>query len=189
VTAGTRPRAWLRRLDTWQKRTLASASAVGTIASAVLGGQAVYDHFRPHGPTACRGQVRGTLSDVRVDQRVSYAAYLQLKGADPGSASRERLRALGRVVHFDVAVDNLKGQVLPIYWWVLTAGGEPVAEPGLRRQLGMDLVANACSVRGVRDIWVELPERSGRFKIDIQLLDQANGQLDDLRTSSFVVRV
>lgn len=189
MTAGARPRAWLRRLDTWQKRTLASASAVGTIASAILGGQAVYDHFRPHGPTPCGGEARGTLSGVKVDQRVSYTAYLQLKGAGPGSASRERLRALGRVVHFDVAVDNLKGHVLPIYWSVLTPGGAPVAEPGLRRQLGMDLVANACSVQGVRDIWVELPKRSGRFKIDIQLFDQGNEQLDDLRTSSFVVRV
>ena len=47
---------------------------------------------------------------------------------------------------------------------MLTANGEPVPEPTLRRQLAFGLTPHDCTTGGTREIWAELPKRNGQSK-------------------------
>lgn len=140
------------------------------------------------GPSQCTGAADGNLSRVTVDQRVRRRVYLAMHHASPGNASEEELNAVGRVVHFSIAIRGFKGKALPIYWWVLTPGGEPVPDKTLQEQLAQYETPNDCATGGRREIWVKLPSRSGRFKIEVQLLQPDGGKLDDIRTPTFSVR-
>jgi len=112
--------------------------------------------------------------------------YLPMHYAAQGSTSKEELEAVGRVVHFSIAIRGFRGRALPIYWWVLTPGGEPVPEKTLRGQLAQYESPNDCTTGGRREIWVKVPKRSGRFKIEVQLLQPDGRELDDIRTPTFV---
>jgi hypothetical protein len=137
----------------------------------------------------CPGVADAKLSRVTVDERVRRRVYLAMHHASQGSASKEELDAVGRVVHFSIAIRGFRGKALPIYWWVLTPGGEPVPEKTLQEQLAQYESPNDCTTGGRREIWVKLPKRSGRFKIEVQLLQPDGRELDDIRTPTFSVRV
>ena len=135
----------------------------------------------------CAGVADGKLSEVTVDRRVRRRVYLAMHHASPGNASPDELNAVGRVVHFSIAIRGFRGKALPIYWWVLTPGGEPVPEKTLQEQLAQYETPNECTTGGRREIWVKLPTRAGRFKIEVQLLQPDGRELDDIRTPTFSV--
>jgi len=136
----------------------------------------------------CPGVADAKLSRITVDQRVRRRVYLAMHHASPGSASKKELDAVGRVIHFSVTIRGFRGKALPIYWWVLTRGGEPVPEKTLQEQLAQYETPNTCTTGGRREIWVKLPNRIGKFKIEVQLLQPDGGELDDIRTPTFSVR-
>lgn len=102
--------------------------------------------------------------------------------------SKERLKAIGRVVHVRVDIDGYRGRELTVWWWMVTANGEPVSQPVLQRQLAFALTPHDCTTGGTRDVWVELPKRRGRYLIEVQLLDPRGEKLDYGRTRPFAVR-
>lgn len=136
---------------------------------------------------SCPGVSNGRISKIRADQSVRLGAYWKL---NPGSAlpvSKERLNTLGRVVHFRVDINGYRGQELTVWWWMLTANDAPVSEPALQRQQAFGLTPHDCTTGGTRDIWVQLPKRRGKYKVEVQLLDPAGEQLDYARTNPFAV--
>jgi hypothetical protein len=136
----------------------------------------------------CPGVSEGRISNVTADQRVRLSSYWQLNPGARASVSKQRLKALGQVVHFRVDIRGYRGKKLTVWWWTLTANGAPVAEPTLQRQLAFALTPNDCTTGGTRDVWTQLPNRKGRYKVEIQLLDPQGEQLDYGRTNPFVVR-
>lgn len=142
-------------------------------------------------PTAtaqsCPGVSNGHISQVRADRSVRLRAYWELNPGSEPKVSKERANAIGRVVHFRVDINGFRGKDLEVWWWMLTANGEPV--PGQGRQLALGLTPHDCTTGGTRQIWAELPKRDGRFQVEIQLLDPNGEQLSYGRTMPFVVRV
>ena len=136
----------------------------------------------------CPGISKGRISNVKADKRVRLSAYWELNPGSRMPVSKERLNAIGRVVHFRVDINGYRGKQLTVWWWMLTANGEPVPEPTLRRQLAFGLTPHDCTTGGTREIWAELPKRNGRFQVEIQLLDPNNEKLDYGRTAPFAVR-
>jgi hypothetical protein len=137
---------------------------------------------------ACPGISKGRISNVRADKRVRLSAYWELNPGSRVPASKERLNAIGRVIHFRVDLNGYRGKQLTVWWWMLTANGEPVSEPTLRRQLAFGLTPHDCTTGGTREIWAALPKQSGRFQVEIQLLDPSGEKLDYGRTKAFEVR-
>ena len=137
---------------------------------------------------ACPGISKGRISNVTADKRVRLSAYWELNPGSRVPASKERLNAIGRVIHFRVDINGYRGKQLTVWWWMLTANGEPVTEPTLRRQLAFGLTPHDCSTGGTREIWAELPKRKGRFQVEIQLLDPNDEKLDYGRTKAFAVQ-
>ena len=145
-----------------------------------------------HGQTAttqtCPGVSNGRVSKVSADESVRLGAYWKLNPGSRASVSKERLSTIGRVVHFRVDVNGYRGKELTVWWWMLTARGEPVSEQALQRQLAFALTPHDCTTGGTRDIWAELPKRAGRYQVEVQLLDPAGEKLDYGRTRPFAVR-
>lgn len=138
---------------------------------------------------SCPGVSNGRISNVSADQSISRDAYWKLNpGARIPNASKEQLNALGRVVHFRVDINGFRGKELGVYWWMLTAGGEPVMQSTPQPQLAFGLTPHDCTTGGTRDIWAELPKRSGSYQVEVQLLDPAGEKLDYKRTRPFTVR-
>jgi hypothetical protein len=137
---------------------------------------------------ACPGVSKGRISNVDADKRIRLSAYWELHPGSRVAVSKERLNAIGRVVHFRVDINGYRGKQLTVWWWMLTANGEPVPEPALRRQLAFGLTPHDCTTGGTREIWAELPRRNGRFQVEVQLLDPGGEELDDGHTQTFVVR-
>jgi hypothetical protein len=135
----------------------------------------------------CPGVSKGRISNVKADRSVRLGAYWKLNPGSQMSASKRRLNTLGRVVHFRVDVNGYRGKQLAVWWWMLTASGEPVSEPTLQRQLAFTLTPHDCATGGTRDIWVELPKRRGNYQVEVQLLDPSGEQLDYARTHPFAV--
>jgi hypothetical protein len=177
----------LQWFDTWQKRVVGVASTVGTIVGAILGVMALVSHFQSKGPAPCPGVSKGEISKVTTNQLMRYRDYLELSGASTDGTSAERLRTLGRIVHFRVDVNGYRGADLPVVWWMFTKAGGPVSEPQLRNQLAFTLTPHDCTTGGTREIWVQLPKRSGTFRVQVRLLDAGGEQLDDGFTKPFVV--
>jgi hypothetical protein len=136
----------------------------------------------------CPGVSKGRISNVTADRRVRLGAYWELNPGSRATVSQERLNAVGRVVHFRVDINGYRGKQLTVWWWMLTADGEPVPEPTLRRQLAFGLTPHDCSTGGTREIWAELPKRNGKFQVEIQLVDPNGEKLDYGRTTPFVIR-
>lgn len=137
----------------------------------------------------CPGVSKGRISKVKADKRVRLGAYWELNPGSHPTVSKERLNAVGRVVHFRVDIDGYRGRQLTVWWWMLTANGEPLPEPGLRRQLAFGLTPRDCTTGGTREIWAELPKRNGKFQVEIQLVDPNGEKLDYGRTAAFTVHV
>jgi hypothetical protein len=135
----------------------------------------------------CPGISKGRISNVTADRSVRLGAYWKLNPGSRMTVSKERLNAIGRVVHFRVDVNGYKGKELTLWWWMLTANGEPVSEPTLQRQLAFALTPHDCTTGGTRDIWAELPKRPGKFQVEVQLVDPAGEKLDFGRTKPFTV--
>jgi hypothetical protein len=174
----------LRWLVTSWKVAVAAAGGLTTILLLVF---LVFPDKKPKAAEACPGISKGMIGNVTADQRVRLRAYWELNPGSRESVSKERLNAIGRVVHFRVDINGYRGKELTVWWWMLTADGEPVAEPTLRRQLAFGLTPNDCTTGGSREIWAELPKRSGRYQIEVQLFD-GDEKLDYGRTKTFVVR-
>jgi hypothetical protein len=49
--------------------------------------------------------------------------------------------------------------------------GEPFSQPTLQRQLAFGLTSHDCATGGTRDIWVELPKRRSKYRVEVPLLD------------------
>jgi len=138
---------------------------------------------------ACPGISKGRISNVKAAQRVRLSAYWELNPGSRVPASTKRLNTIGRVVHFRVDINGYRGKQLTVWWWMLTANGEAVAEPTLRRQLAFGLTPHDCTTGGAREIWAELPKRNGRFQVEIRLLDPNDEKLDYGLTKEFAVQV
>jgi hypothetical protein len=137
----------------------------------------------------CPGNIsNGRISNVTADQSVRLSAYWKMNPGARTPVSKERLNAIGRVVHFRADINGYRGKQLTVWWWMLTANGEPIAQPNLQRQLAFALTPHDCTTGGTRDIWVEQPKRSGRFQVEVQLVDPAGEELDYGRTKPFTVR-
>ena len=136
----------------------------------------------------CPGISKGRISEVKADQSVRLSAYWKLNPGSRANVSKQRQNAIGRVVHFRIDINGYRGRQLTVWWWMLTANGEPVSQPTLQRQLAFALTPHDCSTGGTRDIWVELPKRRGRYQIEVQLLDPSGEKLDYGRTRPFAVR-
>lgn len=134
---------------------------------------------------SCPGVSNGHISNVSAGQSLRLDDYWKL---NPGSrvpgVSKERLNSVGRVVHFRVDINGFRGKELGVYWWMLTAKGKPVSQQ--RQAVG--LTPHDCRTGGTRDFWVEVPTRSGSYKVAVQLLDPAGEKLDDGSTKAFTVR-
>lgn len=135
----------------------------------------------------CPGVSKGRISNVQADQSIPLGAYWKLNPGSQTPVNKQRLRALGRVVHFRVDINGYRGRQLAVWWWMLTARGEAVPEATLQHQLAFTLTPHDCSTGGTRDIWVELPKRRGRYQIEVQLLDPSGEKLDYGRTRPFAV--
>jgi hypothetical protein len=136
---------------------------------------------------ACPGISKGRISNVKADPPIPLSAYWKLNPGSRVPASKERLNAIGRVVHFNVDINGYRGKQLTVWWWMLTANGEPLPETTLRRQLAFGLTPHDCATGGTREIWAELPKRNGQFLVEIQLLDPNSEKLGYGRTAPFAV--
>jgi hypothetical protein len=142
-------------------------------------------------PTRARRAVQASLTQNSPQSpwtSASAAACTSQCTTHPRQCQQKELDAVGRVIHFSVTIRGFRGKALPIYWWVLTPGGEPVPEKTLQEQLAQFEPPNTCTTGGRREIWVKLPNRIGKFKIEVQLLQPDGGELDDIRTPTFSVR-
>jgi hypothetical protein len=108
-----------------------------------------------------------------------------MHNASVGSASKEELDSFGQVVHFKILVHGFVGQELPVVWWVLKPGGEPVADKTLQGHLETPVTPHNCTSGGLREAWVKLPKQAGRFKIEVQLQQPNGDELDAIRTPTF----
>ena len=77
---------------------------------------------------ACPGISKGRISNVKADPPIPLSAYWKLNPGSRVPASKERLNAIGRVVHFNVDINGYRGKQLTVWWWMLTANGEPLPE-------------------------------------------------------------
>ena len=50
------------------------------------------------------------------------------------------------------------------------------------------LLVDAHGQGGARDIWAELPKRSGSYQVEVQVLDPAGEKLDYKHTRRFTLR-
>ena len=135
----------------------------------------------------CPGVSKGRISNVQADQSIPLGAYWKLNPGSQTPVSKQRLKTLGRVVHFRVDINGYRGSQLAVWWWMLTASGEAVPEATLQHQLAFTLTPHDCSTGGSRDIWVELPKERGRYQIEVRLLDPSGEKLDYGRTRPFTV--
>jgi hypothetical protein len=137
---------------------------------------------------SCPGISKGRISNVSTDPPIRLNAYWELHpGSRETKVSKSRLNSLGRVVHFRVDLNGYRGKDLTVWWWMLTPNGAPLPEPTLRRQLAFGMTPHDCTTGGSREIWAELPERKGTFRVEIQLVDPGGEQLDFARTEPFAV--
>jgi hypothetical protein len=175
---------------TWTILATVAAGGAGAAVSVLLRmarGSFSQDYTKT-ATQGCPGISKGRISNVKADKRVRLSAYWELNPGSRVPVSKERLNAIGRVVHFRVDINGYRGKQLTVWWWMLTANGEPVPEPTLRRQLAFGLTPHDCTTGGTREIWAELPKRNGRFQVEIQLLDPNDEKLDYGRTAPFAVR-
>ena len=168
-------------VSSW-KAAVAVAGGIATILALFF---TLFPEAKPAEP--CRGRLGGTLSEITVDERVRYAAYLELEGASASGIGRDQLERVGRVVHFTIETHGYKDERLPIYWWLLTNEGEPVDDPELRRQLAFEIAPEDCQDGGRRKMWVPLPRQAGTYKVEVRLFAPSGGALDDIRTEPFAV--
>jgi hypothetical protein len=168
---------WFGALADWIK---AVAVIVGAATGVLI---FFFPGCRPEEP--CEGALDVKLSDASIDQSVSRSAYLQLIGADPGRASRERLNEVGKLIDFHVKAVGFRRDDLQVMWWLLTGGGEPVGQR-LSGQLGTILTPTACVDNARVKIWAgPIPRTRKRYLVEIRLLDPNGLELARLRTHKF----
>jgi hypothetical protein len=170
--------AWINALANWVK-------AVAAAVTAVIG---VLIFFFPGCEPAkpCRGALDGTLSSPSIDQSVRYRSYLELVGGSEGEASEERLDEVGKLIDFRVHAQGYKHEPLQVTWWLLTAGGEPLENQRLKRQLGAVVKPGDCEDKFREKIWAgPIPPGNGAYLVEIRLLDPNGAELDRIRTPSF----
>lgn len=170
-----------------KRRRLAWIAAVpvvlGAVATAVGLTFDLFPSIRPDEP--CEGAKGGELSDVTVDESVSREAYYEVTGASTNGVPADRLDDPGKLIHFDFRAEGFRHELLPVRTFVLTAGGEPARGPELTNQLAMELEPEECLDRGRRTVWARTPERSGRYLVEVRLLDPDDELLDTTRTEPF----
>ena len=177
---------------TWIKATAKSINSlagwVKGVAAAITAVTAVLIFFFPGCEPAkpCRGTLDASLSAPSIDESVRYRSYLDLIGAKKGQASQERLDEVGKLIDFEVHAQGYKNKPLRVSWWLLTAGGEPVADQRLKDQLGVVVRPQECVDTARQKIWAgPIPQTRREYLVEIRLVATNGSELDRIRTPAF----
>ncbi len=157
----------LRSLPRWVKIAGETAAAIGVILGLAF---LLIPGWKPQD---CRGDTRGEFTRIELERAVTRGGFLDLLHASKEGVPPERLKQPGKLVTFTLVTSNLTGKALTLRTWVLSEDGEPVPDPTLRNQLAVTITPTDCQERHQDRIWSPLPQRSGRYKIllDITLPD------------------
>jgi hypothetical protein len=186
--SGRRESAFLTLIKAVAKSINSLAGWVKGVAAAITAVTAVLIFFFPGCEPAkpCRGTLEGALISPSVDQSVRYRSYLDLTGAKIGQASQDRLDEVGKLIDFGIHAQGYKNKPLRVSWWLLTAGGEPVADPRLRDQLGVVVRPQECADQARQKIWAgPIPATSDKYLVEIRLVNTNGSELDRIRTPAF----
>jgi hypothetical protein len=172
------------RLVRWAKWVTAVVAAPAAVVGFVL---LVLPYFDGDGEAApdCPSAREASLSDAQVERSVSYGDYLKLVDADPGGATPERLNQPGKLIDVEVAAVGWKDERLDLESWVLTENGAVVTQDGLTHQLAATVTPSECTEELHRKVWVRIPQRRGRFKIELRLVDQDDVLRGQTQTEPF----
>jgi len=131
----------------------------------------------------------GFIKKLGIDPPIRLADYWVLHPLSrPPNPSKERANTLGRIVHFRLQISGFRGRKLDVWWWTLTQEGKAVRDPILQRQLAFSLTpgTSSCTAGGTRDIWTQLPDKPGKYRVKVQLMD-GDEEVDSQPTKVFTV--
>jgi hypothetical protein len=176
MTFRSRRFAWIAGIPT----------VVGLVATSVGLAFDLFPGLQP--PPPCRGTLGGHLRGLDVDDPASRGTYLDLTHGSRKGIPARRLDEAGRLIKFRFDAAGFKSNSVTVWTSVLTADGAPVARPELANQLALSIELEDCKDGGRRTVWTRTPTASGRYLVEIRLLDPDNEELDSERTAPFTVR-
>jgi hypothetical protein len=172
------------RVVRWAKWISAIVAAPAAVVGFVL---LVLPHVHGDGDAAaaCPSTRRASLEAAQIGRAVSYGDYLELVEAHRGGATRERLKQPGKLLDVEVAAVGWKAERLNLESWVLNEDGAVLTQDGSSHQLSATFTPSSCDEALHRKVWVRIPQRRGRFRIELRLIDEDGAQRDSALTDTF----
>jgi hypothetical protein len=177
-------------MTSWLRTGIGMAS---TVVSLLVGVLTLIFLVRPAlQPEGEQVATSAVLGNPHLESNVALGDYYQrLQWTPPESFSDTELQSTGAVIGFSVAIEGFKGSTLPLRWSVLDAETmERLSEKHLVDQPGWPdgtFTPESQHDQASGEVWVQIPERSGRYIVRLALLDPGGVTLSTLDSEPIAV--